>query len=182
MEKTFLLEGLEVIAAYFEDRWKPESVKAVMPDLLKEPNEALVRAHARICAEMNPRPFPPIKRIADLIQEEGRRYRMERAGRHEEDWNREKGADSRGRVNGGHGRTLREAAQPARQGRLRPHHRHSRRHPRPDEARRRAGHGAEVPRNRLRGACFPHGPTEWRGAQEADGAVSGYTGKYDFGE
>ena len=101
MEKTFLLEGLEAIAAYFEDRWKPESVKAVMPDLLNEPNEALVRAHARICAEMNPRPFPPIKRIADIIQEEGRRHRMERAGRHEEDWNREKGADSRGRVNGG---------------------------------------------------------------------------------
>ena len=100
MEQAFLLQGLEAISEYFGERWKPESVKAVMADLLKEPDAALINAHARVYAEMNPRPFPPIARIADIIKDEGRKHRTAQAKEREYAWRREKGEDATGRVDG----------------------------------------------------------------------------------
>lgn len=100
MTLKFLMEGLKLIADYFGETWRPESIKAVQDELLKEPDGALVNAHKRVFSEFNPKPFPPIKRIVDIVQEEGRKIRMRQAEESENAWRREKGEDAQGRVNG----------------------------------------------------------------------------------
>lgn len=100
MTLKFLMEGLKLIADYFGETWRPESIKAVQDELLKEPEGALVNAHKRVFSEFNPKPFPPIKRIVDIVQEEGRKIRMRQAEESENAWRREKGEDAQGRVGG----------------------------------------------------------------------------------
>lgn len=96
-----LEQFFSLVGDFFRGNHYPaQSVKSIRDDVLKEPETAFNRTLDRLYVEYLPTRQPAIKVIAEMIHQEGRKVREAEAIKREAEWNREKGADSRGRVAG----------------------------------------------------------------------------------
>lgn len=100
IESNHLDEGVKIIGKFFNRAFLRESIDAIRPEAIKEPSKALMKAMDRVYAEFEPRDRFTMQKFLEILQQEGRKVRQDAAKTREDDWNREKGADASGRVEG----------------------------------------------------------------------------------
>lgn len=75
MNHQYMVEGLKAIGSFFGEDYKPESIKAIQSVILLEPDAAMKQAYSRIVTEFPQRFLPPLAKVKDIIQQEGKKIR-----------------------------------------------------------------------------------------------------------
>ena len=98
MEKRQFVEGIGVVSKFFGMEWPVDAINAAYEQVSNEAVEALKAAHKRVYLEFTPRPQPAICKIVAIINEEGKKLRMQQGAAIESEWNNQKrgaGQDAR---------------------------------------------------------------------------------------